>query len=106
MTSVSTVQLVFDIFPAKVRHELTGSREPVRAILADGVLTVWKDARSGPEAVITAPALAYEGASASGFVVQTEAGMVVVTRSARCGCGSRLKRFDPFPGDTVMQLAV
>ena len=96
--------IVFDLFPAKVRYPLTGSVDPTRAIVADGSLTIWRDGNAGPYEAWTRPVLSYEGSHASGWAVQVEDGIVLITRSARCGCGSRLKRFDPYDGRTPVQV--
>jgi hypothetical protein len=50
--------------------------------------------------------VSYEGAHTSGFAVQVVEGIVVVTRSGRCGCGSRLRRFDPYEGRGHVQVGI
>lgn len=98
MTSIERAVIALDLYPANVDVAGT-SYVGVRAVVADGVLAVYKLGAAGPEAfytqLVTGP---LEGSYATGVVVPTESANVFVEQSGGCACGSRLKTYDLFPG--------
>lgn len=93
------ILVLFDIFPARVTYE-DGSRvDKTRVIISEDALYVFRDDPNGP-GVVADPAvmlLSFTGGPLRGIELQTKAGLIQVVRSSGCGCGSRVKYYQPFP---------
>ena len=90
-----------DVFPARVMLPHGVTSEPVRAWIGDEVLVVCKDGTGGPSEAFRSQVVSVAGAWPSGYSVLTVDGQVLLTKSGKCGCGSRLRRYSPW-GDLRM----
>ncbi len=92
-----------DLFPAEVM--VAGTRySPSRAIVTDDAIHVYMDATNGPAEVFTARMDDFQGRRTIGYTVITDDGeQISVSRASGCGCGSRLRGFNPFAGTPQIQ---
>lgn len=90
------VRVSLDVFPARVAYPHGSTTEPVRAWIVEGRLKVYVDAAGGPRPTFDSEVISVQGAWPSGYSVLTPDGQVLLTKSGKCGCGSKLKRWVPW----------
>lgn len=92
-----------DLFPAEVL--VSGERyTPSRCIVTDDAVHVYMDATGGPAEVYTARMDDFSGRRTIGYSVTTADGEeIAIARAKGCGCGSRLRGFNPFLGVPQIQ---
>lgn len=94
----------FNLFPIAV--DVTDSEgNPVinhtatRAIVTDDEVYIYADDTHGPSVIFNDRLEDFSGTAQNGWTALTSDGNTVnMTRSGGCGCGSRLKGYNPFPG--------
>lgn len=70
-----------------------------RNVVTDDEIYVYTDSSEGPAVWFTGRLDDFSGDATNGWTVETSEGQTVkFTRTTGCGCGSRLKGFNPFPG--------
>lgn len=88
-----------DLFPASVIVDGVTAYEPTRAIITDDSVIVYRDSSTGPEVAYSARLDDFSGRANIGYTALTSEGnSVQINRARGCGCGSRLRGFNPFPG--------
>lgn len=98
---MAVVSIVLDHFPAIAYTPDGGKYEPSRVVVVDGKVQVWFIRNNGePEVVYESSELSMSGNRLAGFDIQTPDGIVKAIRAGGCGCGSKLKSFDPYDGAT------
>lgn len=96
--------LRFNLFPLAVdvnneQGHLINSYPNTRAIVTDEAVFVYTDGVNGPETSFTDRLEDFSGNATDGWTVNTTDGYTLsIKRSDGCGCGSRLKGYNPFPG--------
>jgi hypothetical protein len=94
----------FNLFPLAVTvNDKDGNpvqaHNAARTIVTDDEVFVYVDGAQGPEVFFTDRLEDFEGNASDGWTVKTsEESSLTMTRSGGCGCGSRLKGYNPFPG--------
>lgn len=95
--------LRFSLFPLSV--EVLKDGNPIqmhlttRTIVTDEEVYVYTDGANGPETVFVDRLEDFTGNATEGWTVETSDGYTLsIKRTEGCGCGSRLKGFNPFPG--------
>lgn len=117
-----SVTVKADVFPAVL--QITGSDDEsrtvdkVRVIITEGTpdkVLVFQDASTGPSLIYSAEVTGYTPPKTAmrlremhqpeftTHAITTPTTTLTVTKSGGCGCGSRLKSFNPFP--TITSLA-
>ena len=77
-----------------VQHHMT-----TRGIVTDDEVLIYIDDANGPSVFFTDRLEDFSGTAKTGWVAKTtDEYTVTMERSSGCGCGSRLKGFNPFPG--------
>lgn len=69
-----------------------------RTVVTDDEVYVYVDDHSGPSIWFTDRLEDFSGDATNGWTVETSDYTVKMKRSGGCGCGSRLKGYNPFPG--------
>lgn len=115
-----TVRLQTDLFPCEVLINYTQTGDTRQLTRARVIVTgdapdsparvyVYLDSGDGPKCVYSAPATTYTPARRASrlrelytpetrtHTIQTPTTLIAATREGGCGCGSRLKSFNPFP---------
>lgn len=96
--------LRFNLFPLNVfvldsEGRETKAHNASRVFVTDDEIISYVDGNSGPEVFFQDRLEDFSGDAVNGWTAQTSDGYTVnITRSTGCGCGSRLKGFNPFPG--------
>ncbi len=94
-----SVAIALDVYPAKVEMPDGAEMTKVRAIVADGKLQMYVTQDGSPHLYLERDVRQIIGRSPiSGFTLVTDDGEVKVRKFGGCGCGDRLKTFNPFPG--------
>lgn len=99
---VTVVRL--DLFPATIREWETGVElyDVVRLVITEDEAKVFGEASSGPLELASYRIDDFTGKNTTGYrVVLADETVWYVTRSSRCGCGSRLRSFRPIPGASI-----
>lgn len=95
------VQVALDLYPATVKLPDGSSLSNARTIVADGKLLVYVMSGGMPFLHFEQAVVEIGGKQPTGwYQIQTEAGSAELRKLGGCGCGSRLKTFNPFPGRT------
>jgi len=94
----SDVIVALDLFPADAALSGGTTYSNVRAVVADGVLQLWRQTSGGPVVVFQHPLTGWSGSVRTAFELATDDGVVVVGKSGGCGCGASLGNVDLFPG--------
>lgn len=102
---MDVVRVALDMFPALANLPTGGRHEPSRVVIANDRVQVWIVRRDGggttePEVAFESDALSVEGNRIAGYNILTPDGNILAVRAGGCGCGSKLKTFDPFAGAT------
>lgn len=99
---MDVARIALDQFPAIAYPPTGGKFEPARTVIVNDMVQVWVlDATSSePKMVFEGQALSLEGNFIAGFEVLTPDGVVKSNRAGGCGCGNKLKYFDPYGGAT------
>lgn len=94
--------ILLDHFPAIATTPDGGKYEPARVVVYNGIVQVWVMRQGVPDPVVAYEReyLSVEGNRLAGFNILTSDGTVRSVRAGGCGCGSPLKRFDPYGGAT------
>lgn len=69
-----------------------------RAVVADGIIQLWRNEAAGPVVAFTRPLGAWSGNIRTGYTFETEDGTLVVGKGDGCSCGAQLATTDLFPG--------
>jgi hypothetical protein len=94
--------ILLDAFPTIGYTPDGGRYEPARTVVYNDIVQVWTVpmGTADPVVVYEAPALSVTGNRLAGFEILTPDGIVRAINAGGCGCGSKLKTFDPFLGAT------
>lgn len=91
-----------DLFPAMITSPSNkvpgGFSNEFKIIVTDNYFYVFGDLGTGPGPLIQQPLVSFDGSNKVGYTVVTEQDTFTFQRSTGCGCGSRLRGFNPFPG--------
>lgn len=101
---MATAAIVLDHFPA-IAHLPDGRRiDLARTVVWNNRVVVWylPTNTSEPAVAFEADAVSASGTRVSGFEILTPDGVVRSAKARGCGCGNRLKSFDPYAGATRM----
>lgn len=99
-----------DLFPATVYDAASGNilLDPARAVLTTDRVYVFADAPQGVVCVLSQLIYELDGDRWDGFaitLVQADSpdpgNTILVSRSSGCGCGSRLRSFQPFKTNSL-----
>jgi hypothetical protein len=93
-----------DLFPATVREWETGVElyDVVRLVVTDDEVKVFGETSSGPTELFSARIEDFTGKNTTGYrLVLADESVWFVSRSPRCGCGSRLRSFRPIQGASI-----
>lgn len=94
---VSFIRL--SLFPASVQKDQTPlALSNVKAIVTDAYLFLATDSPTGPQFHTQEELISFEGNNKIGYTAVTPQGTYTISRSNGCGCGSRLRGFNPFRG--------
>lgn len=75
------------------------SHNATRTIVTDDEVFVYQDDTNGPSLFFHDRLEDFSGSATEGWTAETTDGYTVsIIRSSGCGCGSRLKGYNPFPG--------
>lgn len=94
----------FNLFPLHVtvtnsEGEQIFENTATRTFVTDEDVLVYADGAQGPIVAFEDRLEDFTGNASNGWTVLTSEGNTVsISRSSGCGCGSRLKGFNPFPG--------
>lgn len=94
----------FNLFPLLVRvksptDEILAEYPTTRTIVTDDEVIVYVDSSEGPRIAYQERIDDFEGNAKIGWTVHVSDGnTVTVDRTSGCGCGSRLRGLNPFPG--------
>jgi hypothetical protein len=99
---MDVARILLDQFPAIAYSPTGGKYEPARVVVVNDRVQIWviRNGTSDPEIAYEADALSMEGNLIAGFDVLTPDGTVKSIRAGGCGCGNKLKSFDPYGGAT------
>lgn len=105
---MATAQIVLDHFPAIARTPDGRKYDLARVVVWNDRVVVWvlPNNTSQPVVAYEAAALSASGTRISGFSILTADGEVRSEKARGCGCGNRLKTFDPYAGATRMSVSV
>lgn len=94
--------ILLDAFPVIAYTPDGGRYEPARVVVFNDKVQVWvvPMGAPGPQVIFESAAMSVSGTRLAGFTIQTPDGDVRTARTSGCGCGSPLKRFDPYEGAT------
>lgn len=102
-----SVQISLDVYPARVTLASGAVVDRARVFIANGDLLVYIMNNGTPTEYYKRAVISTEGSSPmSGINVQVEDGIVAVKKAGGCGCGSRLKTYNPWPGETRALVAL
>ena len=90
--------LWIDLFPADITKPDGEVMGEVRVIVTNDRMYVLDDMVEGPQVVLSEPLTEFGGSHKEGYTVATEEGTYAFSRSPKCGCGSRVRGVQPFPG--------
>lgn len=94
----------FNLFPVSVDvTDKDGNpvlhHNTTRGIVTDDEVLIYVDDANGPSVFFTDRLEAFSGNAQTGWTAETtDEYTVTMLRSNGCGCGSRLKGYNPFPG--------
>lgn len=107
-----TVNVRADVYPTTVRVNGVTTYERVRVILVGGEperVFIYKDGAQGPELAFSSEATSYDPPHTPQrlreafqpmfvtYTIKTPDITLTFEKAGGCGCGSRLKSFNPFP---------
>lgn len=94
--------IVLDAFPVIAYTPDGGKYEPARVVVYNDTVQVWAIPMGTAEPVVVSegPALSVEGNRLAGFSILSSDGTYKAIKTGGCGCGSKLKTFDPYNGAT------
>lgn len=95
-------EIALDQFPV-IAYTPDGARyEPARIVVVNGRVQVWfvPNGFAEPEVAFEREVLSIEGNRLAGHAILTADGEVRANSAGGCGCGSRLRSFDPYAGAT------
>lgn len=105
--SSMVVRVQLDVYPAKVTLPSGAVLNRARAIIADNRLLVYVANNGVPHLQFERDISSIEGSSPiNGVRVLVEDGVVELRKAGGCGCGSRLKSYNPFRGQTVARVTL
>lgn len=86
-----------DLFPAEIKDgpEIRGDK---RVIVTDTHFIVLEDSPAGPTVAFQSGLLDFDGSNKVGWTASTEDGEYTFKRATGCGCGSRLRGANAYPG--------
>lgn len=94
--------LRLDLFPAKVyafNEESSGNLATARVVVTNDEAFVFGDGPTGVEVKWSGRLEDFTGDNKQGYTIVLHDGTTLqVARSGGCGCGTRLRGFQPFPG--------
>lgn len=93
-----------DLFPATVQDWTTGAEahDVVRVVITEDEVLVFGENSSGPVPLASRRLNDFAGKNTTGWKVDLDDGTEwFIKRSARCGCGSRLRSFRPIQGASI-----
>ena len=100
---MDVARILLDQFPAIAYSPTGGKYEPARTVVVNDRVQIWfipSGSTAEPEIVYEGDALSFEGNIIAGFDILTPDGPVRSVRAGGCGCGNKLKSFDPYGGAT------
>jgi hypothetical protein len=93
-----------DLFPATVQDWTTGveAHDVVRLVVTEDEVKIFSEDSGGPYEAASYRLYDFSGKNTTGWKIDLDDGSALfVKRSARCGCGSRLRSFRPIPGSSI-----
>ena len=103
---MTSVAIALDVYPAKVTLPDGSEITKVRAIIADAKLKLYVAQNGEPHLYYERDVQQIEGRSPiRGYTITIAEGEVGVRKFGGCGCGDKLKTFNPFQGMTRVRVA-
>ena len=103
---MTRVAIALDVYPAKVTLPDGSEINKVRAIVADGKLKLYVAQNGEPHLYYERDAQQIEGKSPiRGYKITIADGEVGIRKFGGCGCGDKLKTYNPFQGMTRVRVA-
>lgn len=94
-----SVAIALDVYPAKVTLPDGAEMTKVRAIVADGKIKMFVTQNGEPHLYYERDVQQIEGKSPiRGVTLTTAEGEITIKKFGGCGCGDKLKTYNPFPG--------
>ena len=102
-----TVAIAIDVYPSKVTLPDGAEMTRVRTIVADGKLRMYVAQNGDPFLYLERDVQEIVGKSPiRGITLVTADGDVNVKKFGGCGCGDKLKTWNPFPGMVRSRVAL